>query len=183
MVRWIAVELPLFIGFYTSQVVVWDFWTINSIVDVLVYNNRLLIGAPRKVIIYNIQTARKLYFYIPHQMPFRKCLQRDTKGQLLGSQLMEKKIAERSGDYKEKTLYTWNLFCPLFWGFNPPKEGLFQSIKTGVVRVPGRSRFNHPASKLEQTQTAFIGQYDLIGLIATRVHICEGIHEWNASYL
>ncbi len=89
--------------------------------------NRLLIGAPRKVIIYNIQTARKLYFYIPHQMPFRKCSQWDTKGQLLESQLMEKKTTELSGDYKEKTLYTWNLFCPLFWGFNPPKEGLFQS--------------------------------------------------------
>ena len=24
-------------------------------------------------------------------------------------------------------MYTWNLFCPLFWGFNPQKEGLFFS--------------------------------------------------------
>ena len=32
----LVVEIPVFIGSYTSQVVVWDFWTINSIKSVLV---------------------------------------------------------------------------------------------------------------------------------------------------
>ena len=30
-----VVDLPLFTGFYTSQVVVWDFWTINSIINLV----------------------------------------------------------------------------------------------------------------------------------------------------
>ena len=35
----------------------------------------------------------------------------------------------------EVHMYTWNLFCPLFLGINPPRQGHVQ-IKTRVIWVP-----------------------------------------------
>ena len=37
-------------------------------------------------------------------------------------------------------IYTLELVCPLFWGFNPPKRRPF-AMNTGVIWVPDRANY------------------------------------------